>query len=274
MFNAVQRGHRLAAKLGYEDLNAAEAALATQASGDASKDHQSQLEQLSQHSSEELASHVQALQAELVSHVQLSKATLGALTDALAEMSALREENERLLEEATKATTERKGEERQEREVALEGVPSSSPEFTELAFVNAEFAALQDKYAALYKAKKDSDDKHAKDYRRWKEFKQWLCNEELNETGRKSKRKKPNPSGGDDEDEGDAAPKLEDQSRGKAYERVRKIIASSSTVLSRMRPLSKSPIAHNILFFSLTEPMVNKDLHLLLQSPLCLLPGT
>ena len=254
VFNAVQRGHRLAAKLGYEDLNAAEAALATQTSGDASQAHQNQLEQLSQHSSEQLASHVQALQAELVSHVQLSKATLGALEDALAELSAFREENEKLRGEATKARTERKGEEGEEKAVDLPEVPSFSSDSTELAFVKAEFAALQDKYAALRKAKKDSDDKHAKDYRQWKEFKQWLCNEELKKAERKSKRRKLNPSGEDDEDNGGALSKLEDQPRGKAYERARKMLASSSAALARMPPLGESPIVHDDFVF----PLMNR----------------
>ncbi|KAM5536816.1 hypothetical protein V8D89_009534 [Ganoderma adspersum] len=238
VFNAVQRGHRLAAKLGYEDLNAAEAALATQAGGDGSQAQQSQLEGLSQRSSEELASHVQALQSELISHVHLSKSTLGALEDALTALSTLREENDKLRGELAQARTEGKNEgasrKGREKEVDPEEVPSES---TELAFVQAELAALQDKYAALRQAKQESDDKHAKDYRQWKEFKQWLCSEELRKAERNPKRRKLNPSGDDDDDDEGTAPKVDDNLRGKAYERVRKIMASSLVAPSRIPPL-------------------------------------
>ncbi|PIL29177.1 hypothetical protein GSI_09226 [Ganoderma sinense ZZ0214-1] len=247
VFNAVQRGHRLAAKLGYEDLNAAEAALATQAGGEAS-----QLEQLSQRSSEELASHVQALQSELVSHVHLSKTTLSALEDALAELSVMREENEKLREELAKARVERKSEDAarkgRERQPDPGEVPSSPSKSVELAFVQAEFAALQDKYAALRKAKQESDDKHAKDYRQWKEFKQWFCSEELKKAERHSKRRKLNPPG-DEEEQDDITLKVVDNPKGKAYDRVRRVMASGSVVLSKLPPLEpiSSPAKPSVL---------------------------
>ena len=106
---------------------------------------------------EELAGHVQALQAELVSHVQLSKSTLNALQDALEEMTGLREENERLRREL---------EEKQMKQDAV-GNPGESAHglAKELAYVRAELATLKRKHAALREAKDKADEKHAKDYK-------------------------------------------------------------------------------------------------------------
>ncbi|TBU36970.1 DNA repair protein endonuclease SAE2/CtIP C-terminus-domain-containing protein [Dichomitus squalens] len=182
VFTANQRGHRLAAKLGYQDLSQAEAALATQVGVDASETQQSQLEQLSQYPSEELASHVQELQSELTSHIQLSKSTLSALGDALNAITELRGENEKFREELAKASASVAG--KLEVQVGQgvqkaedddsSGARLSSFDTGELAYVLAEHAALKAKYAALHKAKQVADDKHAEDYKRWKEFKQWL----------------------------------------------------------------------------------------------------
>ncbi len=193
------------------------------------------------------------------------------------ELSALREENERLQEELAKARTSRKGEEAsrrgEEKEADPEEIPSSPSESTEVAFVKAELAALQSKYAALRAAKQESDDKHAKDYRQWKEFKQWLCNEELKKAERNSKRRKLNPSGDDDEDDEGIGLKIEGKLRGKAYERVRRVMASGSVAPSRIPPLGECLIACDVLVAPLISAMMKMSLHPHLQSPRCLLPG-
>lgn len=92
LFSASQRGRRLAEKLGYDSLEDAEAAFATQA-GDGSE---SQLNKLSPN---ELAQHFQSLQGELSEHVALSKASLGAFDDAMKELHVLKEDNEGLRKE-------------------------------------------------------------------------------------------------------------------------------------------------------------------------------
>ena len=99
VFDAIQRGYRLAGKLGYADLEAAEAALATQLDSTQEESQRAAQELSQRHSSEELAEYAQALQAELAAHVRLSRSTLEALGDALNNIAALREENCRLLEE-------------------------------------------------------------------------------------------------------------------------------------------------------------------------------
>ncbi|KAI0772953.1 DNA repair protein endonuclease SAE2/CtIP C-terminus-domain-containing protein [Trametes elegans] len=186
VFDAAQRGHRLAAKLGHQNIEDAEAALATQAPADA----QSQLEQLIQRPSDELAEHVQALQAELVSHVQLSKSTLGALGDALEEMNVLREENLALRKDIENARTK------------AAPLSSKAGQHTEEEYLRAELDALKQRYADLEKAKKANDEKHAEDFTRWRNFKNWLLNEELKAQAseRPTKRRKIDP---EDEDEGD-----------------------------------------------------------------------
>lgn len=141
---------------------------------------------------EELAGHVQALQAELVSHVQLSKSTLNALQDALEEMTGLREENERLRREL---------EEKQMKQDAV-GNPGESAHglAKELAYVRAELATLKRKHAALREAKDKADEKHAKDYKTWKEFKEYY--EEHEARKRTHKRRKLTPVGEDDKGDG------------------------------------------------------------------------
>ncbi|KAI0753341.1 DNA repair protein endonuclease SAE2/CtIP C-terminus-domain-containing protein [Daedaleopsis nitida] len=189
VFDAVQRGHRLAMKVGYRDLEDAERALATQLC-QGSEEQQSQLEQLSEHPSEELAGHVQALQAELVSHVQLSKATLGALGDALEEVARMREENESLKEELEEANS---------RSVAT----VVEEEAVELAYARAELAALKQKYLDLSKAKKEADEKHQSDYKLWKFFGKWYKTDKKrrdeHKDGRAAKRRKLDLRGDDDE---------------------------------------------------------------------------
>ena len=96
VFDAIQRGHRLAGKLGYADLEAAEAALATQLDSTQEESQRAAQELSQRHSSEELAKYAQALQAELAAHVRLSKSTLEALGDAVKDIAMLREENCRL----------------------------------------------------------------------------------------------------------------------------------------------------------------------------------
>ncbi|KAI8989045.1 DNA repair protein endonuclease SAE2/CtIP C-terminus-domain-containing protein [Trametes punicea] len=183
VFEAVQRGHRLAAKLGYQNLEEAELALATQPRDEA----QSQFEQLSQYPTDELASHVQDLQSELVSHVQLSKSTLAALEDALQEMTALREENlalqrelQTLIETKTKAETDR-----------------FSTDATEVDYLRTELAALKKQYVDLRKAKDESERKHTEDYKQWREFKIWLTTENEREAERVRKRRRLSPPDGD-----------------------------------------------------------------------------
>ncbi|KAH9929070.1 DNA repair protein endonuclease SAE2/CtIP C-terminus-domain-containing protein [Epithele typhae] len=195
VFAAIQRGHRLAGKLGYRDLEEAEAALATQLP----EAQQSQLEELSQLPSDELAEHVQALQAELLSHVQLSKATLEALGDALKALMDLRAENERLVQTLDAERRERRAS-RSEDEVNFGPSTTSTENPASLAYARAELAALQDKYACLLRAKEAAEKKHAEDYKRWKEFKQWLFDEKMKILERPSKRRK--FSHGED-DEGD-----------------------------------------------------------------------
>ncbi|KAI0357674.1 hypothetical protein OH77DRAFT_1519049 [Trametes cingulata] len=179
VFEAVQRGHRLAAKLGYQNLEDAEVALATQTADDA----QSQLEQLSQQPTEELASHVQDLQSELLSHVQLSKSTLSALGDALREMTELREENLALRSELERLSAKK-----------MSDISSkTSADATEAAFLREELDSLRKQYADLQRAKEDNDRKHAEDFQRWRRFKEWLFGEEEKEKERASKRRKLNP---------------------------------------------------------------------------------
>ncbi|KAI0332186.1 hypothetical protein GY45DRAFT_1321215 [Cubamyces sp. BRFM 1775] len=184
VFDAIQRGHRLAAKLGYQNLEEAEEALATQLPGEA----QSQIEQLSQHPPDELASHVHDLQSELISHVQLSKSTLAALGDALQEMTELREENSVLrsqLEKAAKTKAKDKA--------------TSSEDAMEVDFLRAELAALKKQYADLQRAKEKNDQKHHEDFKLWKSFKDWLMEEKRQESRKESerpaKRRKLSPSG-------------------------------------------------------------------------------
>ena len=248
IFTAIQRGHRLAAKLGYQDLSEAEAALATQAGGGgASETQQSQLEQLSQYPSEELASHVQELQSELASHVQLSKSTLRALGDALNAITALREENEKLREEPAEGRDDTAGKTAAEagREVKMEEghpdeAPLSSPDRNELAYLSAEHADLKDKYTALHKAKQAAEDKHSEDYRRWREFKRWLDGE-IQKADRDESVSKRRKLGADDEDEKkDAfAAKGGHKTKGKGYERLRKVMVSNPRLRSQIR--SKIP---------------------------------
>lgn len=184
VFDAVQRGHRLAAKLGYQNLEEAEEALATQQPGEA----QSQIEQLSQQPPDKLATHVHDLQVELISHVQLSKSTLAALGDALQEMTELREENSALrnqLEKATKNEAVRK--------------ESSNEDATEVDFLRAELAALKQQYTDLQRAKEKNDQKHHEDFKLWKSFKDWLMEEKRQEmrkeAERPAKRRRLSPSG-------------------------------------------------------------------------------
>ncbi|KAI0363977.1 hypothetical protein BV20DRAFT_1061585 [Pilatotrama ljubarskyi] len=176
VFEAVQRGHRLAAKLGYQNLEDAEVALATQTDADA----HSQLEQLSQQPPDELASHLQDLQSELLSHVQLSKSTLSALGDALQEMTQLKGENLALRNELEKLSAKK----------TKDTHSNTSAEATEIAFLREELAALQEQYANLQKAKEDNDRKHAEDFHRWRGFKEWLFGEEEKEKGREPKRRR------------------------------------------------------------------------------------
>ncbi|CDO70073.1 hypothetical protein BN946_scf184601.g26 [Trametes cinnabarina] len=180
VFEAVQRGHRLAAKLGYQNLEDAELALATQPRDG----EQSQLEaQLSQHPPEELATHVQDLQSELIGHINLSKSTLAALEDALHEMNALREENAGLRREVEKLSQEH----------AKEDTDHASEAPTEAEYLRAELKLLQKQYADLQKTKEESEKKHAEDYTRWKNFKIWLTTEQKNELKRAAKRRKLTP---------------------------------------------------------------------------------
>ncbi|RPD61556.1 hypothetical protein L226DRAFT_485405 [Lentinus tigrinus ALCF2SS1-7] len=191
VFEAIQRGHRLAAKLGYADLDDAERSLATQADG-GSAAQQSQLEQLSQYPADELAGHVQALQAELVSHVQLSKSTLGALQDALEGMAELRAENERL-----KGTLE---DSRKEQNAKGEVSGSAQGVAQELADVQEKLLTLQGKYTALRTAKQKADEQHKKDFATYKAFRDFYEEREAKRAAHK--RRKLNPKGEDDGGDG------------------------------------------------------------------------
>ncbi|OSD00532.1 hypothetical protein PYCCODRAFT_1453306 [Trametes coccinea BRFM310] len=179
VFEAVQRGHRLAAKLGFQNLEDAELALATQPRDGG----QSQLEeQLSQQPPDELAAHVQDLQSELINHIHISKSTLSALEDALQEINTLREENAAVQREMEKSAEKH----------AANDAQSICEKSTEADYLRAELATLKEKYADLQKAKEESEKKHAVDYKRWKEFKIWLTTEERNEVERAAKRRKLN----------------------------------------------------------------------------------
>ncbi|KAI0827288.1 DNA repair protein endonuclease SAE2/CtIP C-terminus-domain-containing protein [Trametes gibbosa] len=195
VFDAIQRGHRLAGKLGYQNLEEAENALATQDTANG----QSQLEQLSQHPTDELASHIQSLQSELLSHVQLSKSTLSALGDALQEMSALRDENLALRSEAKSSCAEQVKQESAD--------PGSGSGFTEVEQLRGELAALRQQHADLQHAKQQDDEKHARDFARWTRFKDWFMEEEWKqrvrqERGRSSKRRKVSSKEEDEKENG------------------------------------------------------------------------
>ncbi|KAI0672204.1 DNA repair protein endonuclease SAE2/CtIP C-terminus-domain-containing protein [Trametes maxima] len=199
VFEAVQRGHRLAAKLGYQNLEEAEGALATQAQDDVP----SQLEQLSQFPADELASHVQDLQFELNSHVQLSKSTLSALGDALQEMTELREENSSLREKI-----EEIGQKEKEKTASL------SAEHTEADFLRAELAALKKQCVDLQQAKERNDTKHAQDYVGWRNFKIWMMSDEAKDPERAAKRRKlslPKEEDGKENEDVDGAPPPEEE---------------------------------------------------------------
>lgn len=175
VFDASQRGHRLANKLGYQNLEEAEAALATQVA----EDGQSQFEQLSQHPAEELASHVQELQSELLSHVNLGKKTLDALNEAVEEMSALREKNLALRAELESLSAKK------------EDAAASAANATEVEYLREELAALHKQYAELQEAKERSDHQHGEDFRRWKRFRDWILEEERKEKEEKAEEDEP-----------------------------------------------------------------------------------
>ncbi|KAI0649822.1 DNA repair protein endonuclease SAE2/CtIP C-terminus-domain-containing protein [Trametes meyenii] len=199
VFEAVQRGHRLAAKLGYHNLEEAEGALTTQPQDDAP----SQLEQLSQFPTDELAAHVQDLQSELNNHVQLSKSTLSALGDALQEMSELREENLSLRGEIEAMAQMEKGK-----------TASLSAEHTEVDFLRAELAALKKQCVDLQQAKERNDTKHAHDYVGWRNFKIWMMSDEAKNLERPAKRRKlspPKEEDGKENEEVDGVPPPEDE---------------------------------------------------------------
>ncbi|TFK89536.1 hypothetical protein K466DRAFT_652040 [Polyporus arcularius HHB13444] len=216
VFDAIQRGHRLAGKLGYRDLDDAERSLATQA-GRGSEEQQSQLEQLSQYPSEELAGHVQALQAELVSHVQLSKSTLDALQDALNEIAGLREDNAMLRSEL----------EREKADKVQTGMGVQ-----ELAFIRTEFTTLKARYTALREAKEKAEEQYARDRKKWRAFKDYFdaCEEQRRAA---RKRRKRNPEG--DEEEGAGGDGRGDKGEG-----------SSSSSLMRSARRSKTPTMDRI----------------------------
>ena len=198
---------------------------------------ESQREELAtQHPPEELASHIQALQAELLGHVKLSKETLGALGDALSEITALSDENEGL-REALETEKQRvaglmgKGEGK-----CGDGVAAPSGDFDELTFMGEELATLNEKYADLRKAKEDADRKHNQDYQRWKEFKQWLF-EDFSE--RATKRRKLNPDG-DVKDDATARRARIDRAKKKFDECGPELKASALSL-----PTCESCIAHS-----------------------------
>ncbi|KAI0718600.1 DNA repair protein endonuclease SAE2/CtIP C-terminus-domain-containing protein [Cerioporus squamosus] len=170
VFDAIQRGHRLAAKLGFQDLDDAERSLATQADRGGEEQH-SQLEQLSQYPSEELAGHVQALQAELVSHVQLSKSALNALQDALDEIAE---------------------------RVEMSGGGHGQGAAQELAFVRTELDTLKQRYTDLREAKEKAEQKHAEDLNTWRAFKEYYDKRAAQRQDSR-KRRKLDPEGDVDE---------------------------------------------------------------------------
>ncbi|EIW53282.1 uncharacterized protein TRAVEDRAFT_154675 [Trametes versicolor FP-101664 SS1] len=188
-FEAQQRGLRLAEKLGFGTLEEAEAALATQAAEGQS--------QLCQYPSDELASHVQALQSELINHVNLGKTTLGALNDALEELSAWKEENAALRAELERVSAERNSDD-----------AANPSDAIEVDYLREELATLQKQYTDLQEAKARSDEKHAEDFGRWRRFKEWLVEEELRQKEkheRAAKRRKLSPRGEDDEKENEGS---------------------------------------------------------------------
>lgn len=190
-FEAQQRGLRLAEKLGFATLEEAEAALATQTAEEGQS-------QLSQYPSDELASHIQALQSELLSHVNLGKTTLAALNDAMEELSAWKEENTALRAELERVSAERAADD-----------AANASDATEVDYLREELATLQKQYADLQEAKVRSDEKHAEDFGRWRRFKEWLVEEERRQKEkleeRAAKRRKLSPRGEDDEKENEGS---------------------------------------------------------------------
>ena len=104
-----------------------------------------------------------------------------------------------------------------------------------------EHAALKDKYAALHKAKQAAEDKHSEDYRRWREFKRWLDGEiqKADRDESVSKRRKLDADDEEDEKKDVIAAKGGRKTKGKGYERMRKIMVSNPRLRSQIR--SKIP---------------------------------
>ena len=209
VFAAVQRGHRLASKLGYADLDEAEAALATQAEDPVLQESQ-RMELVCQHPADELATYVQELQTELTGHVKLSKDAVRALGEAMEEIARLKEENEELSAGLERDRVKAEEADTKRAPAMDEAKPQKLPEvdFDELAFARAELSALKEKYSDLRRVKEDADKKHSEDYRRWKAFKKWLFDEVSKEQEHPAKRRKLNPPGEDkakesEEDSGD-----------------------------------------------------------------------
>ncbi|KAI0634359.1 DNA repair protein endonuclease SAE2/CtIP C-terminus-domain-containing protein [Trametes polyzona] len=236
VFDAIQRGHRLAGKLGYQNLDEAEAALATQAP----EEGQSQLQQLSQYPTDELASHVQDLQSELISHVQLSKTTLAALGDALKEMSELREENLALRREIERLNTEKTD----------AGPSNSSSDPSEVEYLRKELAVLQQQYADLREAKERSDEKHAEDFGRWRRFRDWLIAQEekrdRHREERAAKRRKLSPKEDAEEDkenDGSLSPdRLPEADLDRRFGKIRRRLQELGPMLGPETPMrSRSP---------------------------------
>ena len=157
---------------------------------------------------------MQSLQSELVSHVHLSKSTLDALGDALEEIAALRDENERLSEELERARA------REAEKAAKTKAEGEEDVAKELAIARAELEALKQKHEELRLAKQKADDKHAEDYLGWKKYKLFQRQQEQQKQQKRdlraAKRRKLNPQGnGDQEDKkrGDRTPTKSDLRR-------------------------------------------------------------
>ncbi|KAL6306989.1 DNA repair protein endonuclease SAE2/CtIP C-terminus-domain-containing protein [Sparassis latifolia] len=218
-FMELQRGHRLASKMGFDSVEEAEAAIAAQPkvyNRDFLKD---------------VSTRIEELESELEKSVQLNKLAQVALKDAREVAEAAQKENEELILRLSNAEAENNAlKERLEvQEInAEEKAKSPSPpvvtglqtlvtsgkssrtlqDITPLSscshtrldedapspdvfmptdttlthfkpevspLVCLELRELQRKYDALRATKGRSDEKYKTDYKKWREFKQWMC---------------------------------------------------------------------------------------------------
>ncbi|OBZ76376.1 hypothetical protein A0H81_03416 [Grifola frondosa] len=243
VFDTAQRGHCLAVKMGFKDLDAAEFAVEAQSDVHTVK------------STAELTAHFETLQNELADHVRVSKAASGALEEALQAMGELRKENVRLNEDL-ECVEEEKGalkrrvcelesliERKSAPEVPALGsgiafgessatvIPVLSPhtpssttvDNPEHLCVSAQLRVLRTKYDSLLRAKERNDAKHTLDYQKWKAFKDWMCKEERKEGERCAKRRKI-----DDENNGENSHKRFVHRVRKQYQKMGPCISSSA----------------------------------------------